>query len=187
MEIRQIAIPGTCELVPKKFGAERGHFAELFLDETFHEKVQGVGLVQEDDSLSCAAGTIRGLHFKCEPFAPGKLVRCVQGAVFNFAVDVRRGSPHFGRWAAVELSDDAHNQMWILPGFAQGFCTLVPDFIAACKVTANHNRESGHGFAWNDMAVNITLPRVVDASTLSANYSGAPTLADLPEYLRYED
>lgn len=182
MKIRRLAIQDAFELIPEKFGDERGYFTELFRDEVFRDRVEDIGFVQENQSFSSAVGTIRGLHFQSEPFAQGKLVRCIQGAVFDVAVDIRYGSANFGRWVAVELSADKCNQIWIPPGFAHGFCTLAADCAVAYKVTAYYSPENDHAVAWNDPVIGVDWPNVASPDTLSRKDSGAPMLSNLPEY-----
>lgn len=186
MEVRQLAIPGTYEITPKRIGDDRGYFAETFRDDIFRKKVQDIDFVQENQSFSSAPGTIRGLHFQSKPFEQGKLVRCLQGAIFDVAVDIRHSSPHYGQSVAVELRDDALNQIWIPPGFAHGFCTLVPNCIVSYKVTAYYSRDNDHNFAWNDGSVGINWPAAADENTLSTKDAGAPILSELPNYFEFE-
>lgn len=186
MEIRQFSIPGVVELIPTRHGDARGYFAETFRDEWFRANVADIGFVQENQSLSSAAGTVRGLHFQSPPFAQGKLVRCIQGTVFDAAVDLRQGSPHFGRWVALELNAERLNQLWIPPGFAHGFCTLAADCIIAYKVTAYYSRENDHAVAWDDPAIAVEWPATADRGTLSAKDAEAPPLAELPPFFHYQ-
>ena len=187
MDLRRLDIPEACEIVPARHGDERGYFAELFRDRWFRENVADLSFVQENQSLSSAAGTVRGLHFQSDPFVQGKLVRCVRGAIFDVAVDMRKGSPSYGRWVAVELTEERCNQIWVPPGFAHGFCSLVPDCVVAYKVTAYYSRENDHGFAWDDPDVGVEWPDVAAPGLLSAKDRDAPRLRDLPTYFAYED
>ncbi|MBB3957781.1 dTDP-4-dehydrorhamnose 3,5-epimerase [Novosphingobium sediminicola] len=184
MNFRLFDISGPVEVVPRKLGDERGYFTELFREDRFAEYAGGSDFVQENQSLSSKVGTIRGLHFQSEPMAQGKLVRCVAGAIFDVAVDIRHGSPTFGKWIAVELTPDACNQLWVPPGFAHGFCTLKPDTVVCYKVTSYYSAECDKGTRWDDPAIGIVWPDVADDSTLSGKDAIQPLLADLPEYFR---
>jgi dTDP-4-dehydrorhamnose 3,5-epimerase len=186
MTFLELDLPGVIEVVPTRQVDARGCFSEIFREDRFHERIGPVHFVQENQSLSIAAGTIRGLHFQSPPFAQGKLVRCPHGSVLDVAVDLRRGSPQFGRWTAVRLSGDAGNQLWIPAGFAHGFCTLEPGTIVAYKVTAYYSAANDRGLAWDDPDLAIDWPTVARAETLSAKDRAHPTLAALPGYFDYE-
>jgi len=132
--------------------------------------------VQDNESLSRRPGTLRGLHFQTAPFVQGKLVRCAAGALFDVAVDLRAGSPSFGRWIGVELSADGGNQLWVPPGFAHGFCTLLPDTVVSYKVTAPYSAAHDKGLAWDDAQVAVDWPEAADRETLSAKDREQPGL-----------
>ncbi|MBK5264683.1 MAG: dTDP-4-dehydrorhamnose 3,5-epimerase [Alphaproteobacteria bacterium] len=186
MELRSLALPEVIEVSPKKFGDERGYFSEIFRQDWFCKNVAEVDFVQENQSLSAKNGTIRGLHFQTDPFAQGKLVRCLAGAIFDVAVDLRAGSPRYGQWTAVELTAEKGNQLWIPAGFGHGFCTLLPDTIVCYKVTAYYSPEHDSGVAWDDKDIAVVWPEVADASSLSAKDQAQPRFADLPAYSHYE-
>ena len=173
-------------IIPKRFGDQRGFFAETYSRHKYAEMGVNVEFVQDNYSLSRDVGTLRGMHFQAQPHAQGKLVRCLQGAIFDVAVDIRHSSPHYGQSVAVELRDDALNQIWIPPGFAHGFCTLVPNCIVSYKVTAYYSRDNDHNFAWNDGSVGINWPAAADENTLSTKDAGAPILSELPNYFEFE-
>lgn len=185
MEFRPLEISGLVEVIPRKIGDERGYFSEIFREDRFRD-IADVDFVQENQSLSVKVGTVRGLHFQTHPFAQGKLVRCIAGAIFDVAVDLRRGSPHFGSWAAIELTAERDNQLWVPPGFAHGFCTLLPDSVVCYKVTAYYSQEHDKGVAWDDGDIGIVWPEVADHVTLSAKDRSQPRLADLPAYFAVE-
>lgn len=186
MQARRLEIPGICEIVPEKHGDDRGYFAETFRDDWFRANIADLGFVQENQSFSSAAGTVRGLHFQSEPFAQGKLVRCVKGAVLDVAVDIRQGSPYFGKWIGVELTSEELNQLWIPPGFAHGFCTLSAGSVIAYKVTAYYSRANDLGIACDDPDIGVKWPEIADFGTLSAKDHDAPAMADIPEYFRFQ-
>jgi dTDP-4-dehydrorhamnose 3,5-epimerase len=187
MELRTFGITGPVEIVPRKLGDERGYFTELFREDKFSQVAGTVQFIQENQSLSAKVGTIRGLHFQTHPAGQGKLVRCVQGAIFDVAVDIRHDSPTFGQWIGVELTAEACNQLWVPVGFAHGFCTLVPDTIVAYKVTNYYSPENDKGCLWNDPEIGITWPSVADGETLSGKDKVQPLLADLPPYFSVKD
>lgn len=187
MEFQTFDIAGLIAIRPIRHGDARGYFAETFRENLF-AAAGGVGdFVQENESLSAKAGTIRGLHFQTDPFAQGKLVRCVAGALLDVAVDIRTGSPTYGQWLSIELSAENGQQLWVPPGFAHGFCTLVPDTMLAYKVTAYYDHASDKGLAWDDSAIGIDWPSVADPDTLSPKDRVQPKLADLPAYFTYQD
>ena len=186
MEFHPFDIVGPIEIQPRRMSDERGYFSETFRANRLLEAIGEHEFVQENESLSHAAGTIRGLHFQTEPFAQGKLVRCLAGAIFDVAVDLRCGSPTFGRWQSVTLSAELGNQLWIPVGFAHGFCTLEPDSVVAYKVTAYYSPEHEGGLAWDDCDIAIGWPDIANLGTLSAKDRVQPRLAQLPELFRME-
>jgi dTDP-4-dehydrorhamnose 3,5-epimerase len=180
MEFRPFSIPGPMLIVPVRHGDARGHFAEIFRADRFAQAIGPVALVQENQSLSAQPGTIRGLHFQVPPVAQGKLVRCVAGAIFDVAVDIRHDSPTFGQSVTAELSGDNGHQLWVPTGFAHGFCTRVADTIVAYKVSAYYSPNHDRGMAWDDPALGIAWPDIADPRTLSAKDRVQPRLSDLP-------
>jgi dTDP-4-dehydrorhamnose 3,5-epimerase len=187
MKFREFDIPGPLEITPARHVDERGYFSEIFRDDLFQEqaglfqeRAGQVQFVQENQSLSVRPGTLRGIHFQAAPFAQAKLVRCVAGAIFDVAVDMRHGSSSFGRWVAAELSAEVGNQLWIPAGFGHAFCTLQPNSAVCYKVTAYYNGPHDGGVLWNDPAIGIVWPDVLDPATLSAKDQVQPKLADLP-------
>ncbi len=178
---------GPVLLTPARHADERGFFSETFSAERFAAAVgEYVSFVQDNHSLSRRAGTIRGLHYQAPPAAQGKLVRVVRGAVLDVAVDIRHGSPGFGRHVAVELSADNWAQLWVPPGFAHGFCTLVPDTEVIYKVTAAYSPGHDFGLAFDDPALGIAWPVDPAAATLSDKDRRQPRLADLPRHFTAE-
>ncbi len=187
MDFREFEIPGPVAITPRKFGDQRGYFTELFRQDAFEHHVGPVPFVQENQSLSAKVGTLRGLHFQTNPAAQGKLVRCAAGAMLDVAVDLRHDSPHFGRWIAVELTADANNQLWVPPGFAHGFVTLVPDVVVAYKVTSYYSAAHDAGVAWDDPDIAMVWPACLDPDALSAKDRVQPRLADLPPLFSIKD
>jgi len=185
MKVEILPLAGLAKITPKRLGDHRGYFAEVFKEGWFRENVADVAFVQENESLSATVGTVRGLHFQLDPFAQGKLVRCIAGRIFDVAVDIRVGSPTYGKWYGTELSMENGEQLWIPAGFAHGFATLVPDCIISYKVTAPYNAASDRGLLWNDPAIGIAWPLPLDNAILSDKDKVQPSLADLPSSFKY--
>lgn len=186
MDLHRTELDGVVEVLPKRHGDHRGYFSETFRDDWFQANVASVLFVQENQSLSRAPGVLRGLHFQSNPSAQGKLVRCVVGAIFDVAVDIRAGSPSFGKWIGVKLTAERGNQLWVPPGFLHGFCTLEPDCLVAYKVTSYYCRECDKGVRWDDAEIGIVWPDILDLSQLSPKDTQQPSLADLPTYFSFE-
>ena len=184
MNFERLAIPDIVKIVPVRFGDNRGYFSEVFKDGWFREAIADVTFVQDNQSLSATVGTVRGLHFQLEPFGQGKLVRCIKGAIFDVAVDIRQGSPTYGQWVAAELSADNGAQLWIPVGFAHGFATLEPDTIIHYKVTAPYSAKDDRGLLWNDPDIGIDWPFKGDA-VLSEKDKVQPRLAELAPSFTY--
>lgn len=178
MHYERLAISDVVRIVPARFGDNRGYFSEVFKEGWFRETISDVGFVQDNQSLSATVGTVRGLHFQLEPFGQGKLVRCIQGSIFDVAVDIRVGSPSYGQWVGAELSAENGAQLWIPVGFAHGFMTLEPDTILHYKVTAPYSAKDDRGLLWNDPAIGIEWPLKGEA-VLSDKDKAQPGLADL--------
>jgi dTDP-4-dehydrorhamnose 3,5-epimerase len=187
MDFRNLAIDGPIEISPTKHRDHRGHFSEIFRADLFAHNVTSVPFIQENQSLSFSAGTIRGIHFQSHPAAQGKLVRCLAGSVFDVAVDLRRGSASFGKWISVTLSPQDNNQLWIPVGFGHAFCTLEPNSVISYKVTDYYSRENDKGIAWDDGEIAIDWPAIADPATLSEKDRNQPRLVDLPSYFSMKD
>jgi dTDP-4-dehydrorhamnose 3,5-epimerase len=180
MEFRTFEIEGPLELVPRKIEDDRGYFSETFRLGPLADRVGPVEFVQDNQSLSLSAGTIRGIHFQTHPCAQGKLVRCLAGSVFDVAVDLRRDSPTYGRWISLVLSPDQNNQLWIPVGFGHAFSTLEPNSIISYRVTNYYSPSNDKGVAWNDPDIGIDWPALADPNTLSPKDRVQPALAELP-------
>ncbi len=182
MKISETELPGVLLLEPKRFGDDRGFFMELFHAKRYSEAGIPGPFVQDNFSRS-AKGILRGLHFQ-QPHAQGKLVQVFAGAVYDVAVDIRRGSPTFGKWVGMELSADNRRQLWVPAGFAHGFCVLSESADFHYKCTELYSPASEHGIAWNDPDLGIPWP--VKSPLLSPKDSAAPRLKDapvLPDYM----
>ncbi len=175
MIVHDTTLPGVKLIEPRIFGDDRGFFLESWNARVFADAGIDAAFVQDNHSRS-ARGVLRGLHYQI--VAPqGKLVRVVQGAVFDVAVDIRRSSPYFGHWTGAELSADNKRMLWIPPGFAHGFITLTEtaDFLYKCTTLYSPAHE--RSVAWNDPAIVVDWP-LEGAPQLSAKDAAAPRLAD---------
>ncbi len=180
VEFCALPLPGLIEVIPVRHGDARGHVMETFRADRFAEAAGPWSFVQDNQAFSARAGTIRGLHFQTSPMAQGKLVRCVAGAICDVAVDLRHDSPTFGHWLARELSADNGRQLWLPPGFAHGFCTLLPDSVVCYKCTASYSPAHERGVRWDDAAIGVVWPALADPDTLSPRDRALPLLADVP-------
>jgi len=169
----ETTLPGVLLIEPDVFGDARGFFMETYHVAKFRELGIDAEFVQDNHSRS-ARGVLRGLHFQ-EPNPQGKIVRCPRGAIYDVAVDVRRGSPHFGRWVGVTLSGENLLQCYITPGFAHGFCVVSPNALVEYKCTDVYDPASELGIAWNDGSLGIRWP--VTDPILSDRDRGNPSLA----------
>jgi len=154
MEIIKTKIKDLLIINPKVFADERGYFFESYNEAVFKQNGIDVNFVQDNQSLS-NAGVLRGLHFQAPPFAQGKLVRVITGAVLDVAVDIRKNSPTYGEYVAIELTEENKTMFYIPPGFAHGFLTLRDNTIFSYKCTDLYNKASEGTVQWNDKKINI--------------------------------
>lgn len=184
MNVERLAIPEVMLVTPARFGDSRGFFSETFSA----PRLEAAGIagpwVQDNHSLSRQRGVVRGLHCQVAPNAQGKLVRCVRGAIWDVAVDIRRGSPSFGRHVAAVLSAENWQQLWVPAGFAHGFCTLEPDTEVLYKVTAPYDREAERGVIWNDPDLALPWPVRADEAVLSDKDRVLPRLGEIGDWFR---
>lgn len=176
MNIVETALPGVLLIEPRVFGDARGFFLESWNRRGFAQAGLDLDFVQDNHSRS-AKGVLRGLHYQLSN-PQGKLVRVTQGAVFDVAVDIRRSSPHFGRWVGYELSEANHRMLWIPPGFAHGFLVLSDSADFLYKCTTLYDPPSDRGIRWDDPAIAIAWPDVGTTPLLSAKDAAAPGLAE---------
>jgi len=180
MRIEDTALAGLRIITPTRLEDPRGFFSEVYNRRALSEAGLNVEFVQDNHSLSLAAGTIRGLHFQTEPFAQAKLVRVTKGRVLDVAVDLRASSPTFGQHVAVELSAENWRQLFVPAGFAHGFCTIESGSEVLYKVTAHYSRDHDFGLAWDDPALAIAWPVAPEAALLSDKDRRHPRLSQLP-------
>lgn len=181
MKFTETELPGVVLIEPKVFGDERGYFLETFHAARFREAGLPTEFVQDNHSRS-ARGVLRGLHYQM-PNAQGKLIRCSRGAIYDVAVDIRTGSPAFGRWYGVELSEENKRMLWVPPDFAHGFCALTDNTDVMYKVTALYDGAADRSILWNDPEIGIRWP--IAEPLLSPKDAAAPRLKDAPVLPRY--
>jgi dTDP-4-dehydrorhamnose 3,5-epimerase len=178
MQIERTALEGVLIIRPKKHGDHRGFFSETFR----HSALQAEGVVvdwaQDNHSFSAVRGVVRGLHFQRAPKAQAKLLRVTRGAVFDVAVDIRQGSPSYGRHVAVELSAENWTQIYVPAGFAHGFCTLSENTEVLYKVSSEYAPELEGGLVWNDPDLGIVWPIAAEDATLSPRDRDWPPFKD---------
>jgi len=178
LAVRPLAIPDVKIVEPRRFGDNRGYFSETFKAAAFEEAgIQGP-FVQDNQSHSAAAGTLRGLHLQSPPFAQAKLVRVLRGAIFDVAVDVRTGSPTYGRHVSAVLSADNFAQIYVPAGFLHGFLTLEADCTVLYKVSAYYDRASEGGVTWDDADLAIDWPLPDSGVVLSDKDGALPRFRD---------
>jgi dTDP-4-dehydrorhamnose 3,5-epimerase len=177
--VRALEIPDVKLITPVVHRDERGAFCETYSRSSFRGSGINADFVQDNHSLSPATGTIRGLHYQRPPHAQDKLIRVVRGAIFDVAVDIRVGSPTYGKHVSMTLSAENTLQAWVPAGFAHGFCTLEPDTEVIYKVTADYAPLCDHGLRWDDPALAIAWPVSAAAAVLSAKDRQQPSLAQM--------
>jgi len=178
MKIEVLEIADILLLTPARHGDSRGFFSETFRADTFAAHGVDATFVQDNHAFSAQKGVLRGLHFQVAPHAQGKLVRCTRGAIRDVGVDIRAGSPTYGRHVAVELSAANWHQLWVPPGFAHGYVTLQDDCEVVYKVTDYYAPACDRGIAWDDPALGIDWRIPADGVILSEKDKKHPRLSD---------
>lgn len=183
--IARLSIPEILLVTPQRHGDHRGFFAEIYNTRDYQNAGVECGFVQDNHSLSQSVGTVRGLHFQAPPSEQAKLVRCGRGAIFDVAVDIRVGSPAYGRWVGCELSAENGLQLLIPAGFAHGFMTLKPDSEIVYKCSDYYAPETEGSVRWDDPAIGIEWPDIA-SPVLSARDAEAPLLSQIESPFRLE-
>jgi dTDP-4-dehydrorhamnose 3,5-epimerase len=174
-----LSLEGLLLVRNRSFHDERGHFVEVYRRDRYREIGIPDDFVQDNQSLSRFPGVVRGLHFQRPPFAQAKLVRVLSGRILDVVVDLRRGSPTYGRYEAAELTADTHEQLYVPIGFAHGFCTLEPDTVVTYKVSAHYAPDHDAGIHWADPDIGITWPVPSSAAIVSPKDRVLPRLRDI--------
>ena len=185
MNIKSLAIPEVRVLQPRRIEDRRGFFSETWNRRTLRDAGISLDFVQDNHSQSRSRGTVRGLHYQAPPFAQDKLVRVVRGRILDVALDIRRGSPSYGRHVSAEISADQWTQILVPSGFAHGFCTLEPDTEVIYKVTGYFSPEHDLGILWNDPDLGIDWPVEENAAVLSEKDRQQPRLKDIESPFNY--
>lgn len=186
MEVIKTEIEGVVIIEPRIFKDDRGYFYESFSQREFEEKVCRTTFVQDNQSKS-SYGVVRGLHFQKPPYSQSKLVRCIKGAVLDVAVDIRKGSPTFGKYVAVELTEDNHRQFFVPRGFAHGFAVLSDEAVFQYKCDNFYNKESEGAVAWDDPELAIDWRIPVDKVLLSEKDKLSKTIAEADFLFDYNE
>lgn len=184
MKFTKTHLDGVVIVEPTVFGDQRGWFMETYNEVEFLKAGINLKFVQDNQSFSAVKGTLRGLHYQLNPKAQTKLVRCTKGAIFDVAVDIRKGSPTFGKWFGIELTAENKKQLLIPKGFAHGFMTLNNDIEVQYKVDELYASEYDRGIIWNDPVIKIEWPMDVKP-TLSAKDEKAPLLEEAENNFSY--
>ncbi|KAB2685054.1 dTDP-4-dehydrorhamnose 3,5-epimerase [Brucella pseudogrignonensis] len=178
MQIRPLSLDGVFEIIPRKFGDDRGFFSETYKIDALRNAGIDFDFVQENHSYSAAKGVVRGLHYQLPPFAQDKLLRVTRGSILDVAVDIRKSSSTFGDWVAQEVSAEKWNQILIPKGFAHGFITLVENTEVIYKVTNHYAPEHDRSIRFDDPAIGINWPIPANGVQLSSKDQKAPLLAN---------
>lgn len=186
MLVEPLAIPEVKRIVPRVIRDDRGYFSETYNYRALAEAGLDIAFVQDNQSLSRAKGVVRGLHFQAPPHAQGKLVRVLKGAIFDVAVDIRHGSPTFGRHVSATLSAENAAQLWVPPGFAHGFCTIEPDTEVLYKVTDYYAPDCDLGIKWDDPDLGIAWPLSAADAILSERDKSHLRLSEMAPVFTYE-
>jgi dTDP-4-dehydrorhamnose 3,5-epimerase len=186
MEVIKTDIEGVVIIEPRIFKDDRGYFYESFSQREFEEKVCRTTFVQDNQSKS-SYGVVRGLHFQKPPYSQSKLVRCIKGAVLDVAVDIRKGSPTFGKYVAVELTEDNHRQFFVPRGFAHGFAVLSEEAVFQYKCDNFYNKESEGSVAWNDQELAIDWRIPVEKVLLSEKDKLSKSIAEADFLFDYNE
>jgi dTDP-4-dehydrorhamnose 3,5-epimerase len=186
MEAKTTEIPGVLLLKPRFFHDPRGYFVETYNAHAARDAGLTVEFVQDNEALSRRRGTVRALHFQVPPKVQAKLVRVLNGSVFDVAVDLRAGSPSYGRWTGATLTAKGGEQIFVPRGFAHGYCTLEDDTVVAYKVDDYYAPECERGLAWDDAALKVDWPVSSADAVLSDKDRKLPGFADFASPFRYD-
>ena len=182
-EFQSLTIPDVILVKPKVFGDDRGFFMETFKKSDFEEHDISLDFVQDNHSKS-EKGVVRGLHYQLNPKAQGKLVRVSRGRLFDVVVDIRKGSPRYGKWLSIELSEKNKYMLWVPQGFAHGICILEDDTELLYKTTAEYSPAHDRGIFWDDPEIAIRWP--IDDPILSERDQHQPLLRNADNNLTYK-
>ena len=174
MKVERLEIPDVILVTPPRFSDSRGFFSETYNFPRMDAAGITLPFVQDNHSLSKQRGVVRGLHCQVAPHPQGKLIRCIRGAIYDVAVDVRVGSSSYGRWVGAELSEENWSQLWVPPGFLHGFCTITSDTEVQYKCTDVWDKEAERAVIWNSEEIGIKWPISEGEAVLSEKDKLAP-------------
>lgn len=186
MDVKDLSLPGLKLLKPRRFADSRGYFSETYNERTFAQAGITIKFIQDNQSVSASTGTVRALHFQLPPAPQTKLVRVLHGSIFDVGVDLRTGSPTYGRWEGVTISAEGGEQLLVPRGFAHGFCTLEPNSVVAYKVDEFYAPASDSGLIWNDPDLAIAWPVAAGAAVLSDKDQKLGRFRDFKSPFAYE-
>lgn len=186
MQVKATEIPGVRLLIPRYFTDARGYFVETYNARAARDLGLMVEFVQDNQALSLKRGTIRALHFQVPPKVQAKLVRVLRGSIYDVAVDLRAGSPSYGRWVGATLTAQGGEQIFVPRGFAHGYCTLEDDTEVAYKVDDYYAPDCERGVAWDDPTLKIDWPIQLADAVLSDKDRKLPAFADFTSPFRYD-
>jgi dTDP-4-dehydrorhamnose 3,5-epimerase len=178
VSVTALAIPEVKLITPPRFKDPRGFFSETWNEGRFADYGVPGPFVQDNHAVSTARGVLRGLHCQIGQNAQGKLVRCTKGSIFDVAIDIRKGSPTFGKWVGAEISAENWTQIWVPAGFLHAYCTLTEETEVIYKVTAPYDKPAERGVIWNDPDIGIEWPVARDEVLLSEKDAVLPRLRD---------
>jgi len=178
VKLEALAIPEVKLLTPPRFNDPRGFFSETWKESSFAEAGVPGPFLQDNHAVSTARGVLRGLHCQIGPNAQGKLVRCIRGAIYDVAVDVRMGSPTYGQWVGAEISAGNWTQIWVPVGFLHAYCTLTDETEVIYKVTGRYDKPAERGVIWNDPDIGVEWPIPASEVILSDKDKVLPRLRD---------
>lgn len=177
LKVIETSLEDVYVIEPQVFGDHRGWFSETYNESKLSESGIIERFVQDNQSFSATKGTLRGLHYQLDPKAQTKLVRCTRGAIFDVAVDIRKGSPTYGEWYGIELNEENKKQLLVPKGFAHGFLTLTENVEVQYKVDELYSPQHDRGIVWNDESIGIKWPINVEP-ILSKKDEEAPSLSN---------
>lgn len=180
MKVEALSIADVKLITPPRYNDPRGFFSETWSQSRYKDAGIPGPFIQDNHAVSTGAGVLRGLHCQIGPNAQGKLVRCIKGAIFDVAVDVRQGSPTFGQSVGAEISAENWAQIWVPVGFLHAYCTLTAETEVIYKVTGAYDKAAERGVIWNDPDIGIEWPILADKVILSDKDKMLPRLRDLP-------
>lgn len=185
MQVRSLEIPEVKLVIPSVFSDERGWFSETYNKKAMEAAGLELNFVQDNQSYSALAGTVRGLHYQSPPFAQGKLVRVLRGSILDVAVDARKGSPTYGQWVSATLTAKGAEQLWVPIGFLHGFITLEPDTEVFYKVTDYYSKECDGAVRWDDPELSVGWGEAAKTAHLSEKDQRAPLWSEFESPFTY--